>query len=138
MRNSSGEPRVGVFFVYLEKPFIDSTPVSGGEAYGTFVGHAIGHPAFWEALQRKGLVPTDLEYDEIPRGRVGYDTRERKFYVFVDACIKNDIRMMERIEREMNLPLAETAPPRLDSHYRCPGCMKTEKQREQEETDWDF
>jgi hypothetical protein len=141
MRNSSGEPRVGIFFVYDGKPFIQSTPVSEGEAYGNFSVHATGHPAFWQALQRKGLVPITVEYDEVPRGRVGYDTKERKFHIMVDPCIKKDQRMIDGIERDMRLPSANTAPPRLDSHYGCPGCMrpkKTKKQLEQEEQDWDF
>lgn len=137
-RELPDEPKVGIFFVYDRKPFIESTPVSEGAPYGSFTGHDTGHPSFWRSLQQNGVVPKDIDYDEVPRGRVGYETRERKFYVFVDACIKNDTDMMDRIEREMNLPTADTAPPKLDSHYRCPCCLKTAKQREQEEQDWDF
>ncbi len=132
------EPEVGIFFVYDGKPLIEGTPVSEGEAYGRFKVHATGHPAFWHTLQRNGIVPTDVEYDEVPRGRVGYQTQERKFYVFADACIKKDSHMMDHIERDMKLPSADTAPPKLDSHYRCPGCMKSKNRREQEEKDWDF
>jgi hypothetical protein len=46
--------------------------------------------------------------------------------------------MMNRIKRELNLSSADTSSPTLDSHYRCPGCMKSNKQREKEEADWDF
>ena len=127
------EPEVGIFFVYDGKPLIEGTPVSEGEAYGRFKVHATGHPAFWHTLQRNGMVPTDVEYDEVPRGRVGYQTQERKFYVFADACIKKDSHMMDHIERDMKLPSASTAPPKLDSHYRCPGCMKSKNRREQKE-----
>jgi len=137
-RKVAAEPEVGIFFVYNGKPLIDGTSVSEAEPYGSFKGHATGHPAFWRSLQRNGFVPQDVEYDEVPRGRIGYDTKERKFYVFADACIKKDERMMDRIERDMNLPSADTAPPKLDSHYRCTGCVKSKKEREMEEADWNF
>ena len=137
-RKLAAEPEIGIFFVYDGRLLIEGTQLSAGEPYGSFKGHAIGHPAFWHTLQRNGVVPTDVEYDEVPRGRVGYDMKELKFYVFADACIRKDSHMMERIEREMNLPSADTAPPAPDSHYWCPGCAKSRRQREQEEKDWDF
>ncbi len=132
------EPEVGIFFLYDGRLIIDGTPLSEAEAYGSFKVYDAGHPSFWRTLQRTGAVPSDVEYDEVPRGRVNYNTKDRKFYVFADACIMKDPQMIDRIKRELNLPLADTAPPKLDSHYRCPGCIKTEKQREQEEADWDF
>lgn len=137
-RKVAAEPEVGIFFVYDGKPLIDGTPVSEAEPYGKFKGHASGHPSFWRTLQRNSVVPTDVEYDEVARGRVGYDMKERKFYVFADACIKKNVRMMDRIQRDMNLPSQQTAPPRLDPHYKCPGCMKSKQQRKHEEADWDF
>ncbi len=137
-RKPAAEPEVGIFFVYEGMPFIDGTPVNEAEPYGSFTGHAVGHPSFWHFLQRNGAVPSDVEYDEVPRGRVGFQTEEQKFYVFADPCILKDTQIIDRIERELNLPSADTAPPKLDSHYRCPGCMKTEKQRREEEADWDF
>jgi hypothetical protein len=137
-RKPAIEPEVGIFFVYDGNPFIEGTPVSEAETYGNFKGHPTGHPAFWRTLQRNGAVPSDVEYDEAPRGRVGYNTKERKFYVFADPCILKESQMIDRIKRDLNLPLADTAPPKFDSHYRCPTCMKTDKQREQEEADWDF
>lgn len=134
----SAEPEVGIFFVHNGRLFIDGTPVSEGQPYGDFKGHATGHPAFWRSLQRNSIVPTDVEYDEVARGRVGFSIKERRFYVFVDVCIKKNRRMMNRIKRELNLPSIDTLPPMLDLHYRCPGCMKNTKQRKQEDLDWDF
>jgi hypothetical protein len=137
-RKPATEPEVGIFFVYDGKSLIEGTRVSEAEPYGHFKGHATGHPEFWRTLQRNGVVPSDVEYDEVPRGRVGFDTRERKFYVFADACIMKDPQMIDRIKRDLNLSPADTAPTKLDSHYRCPGCMKSQKQRQEEEADWDF
>jgi hypothetical protein len=138
-QNLVAEPQVGIFFVYNGRLFIDSTPVSGGESHGNFIGHAAGHPAFWRALQRNGVVPTDVDYDSIPRGRVTYSAKKPEFYLFVDPCIGKDEAMLNRIERDMHLPSAATTV-RLDSHYKCPDCRlkKTKKQLEEEELDWDF
>lgn len=140
-RKRAAEPEVGIFFVYEGRLLIDATPVSEAESYGSFKGHATGHDRFWQTLQRNNLVPREVEYDEVPRGRVGYDIKERRFYIMVDACIKKNERIIDRIERDMNLPSANTAPPKLDSHYKCPGCMKPTKTKEQlqkEEEDWNF
>jgi len=137
-RKVATEPEVGIFFVYNGKPFIDGTPVSEAEGYGAFKTHGRGHDAFWRELQRNGIVPPGVEYDEVPRGRVGYDTKEGKFYVFADPCILKNERLLDKIESDMSLPSAKTAPPKGDPHYKCPGCRKSKKQLRQEEEDWDI
>jgi hypothetical protein len=70
-------------------------------------------------------------------GRVGQDIKEQKFYVLADACILKDQRVLTQILIEMRLPSANTAP-KGDSHYMCPGCRKNQRQREEEEANWDF
>ena len=132
-------PSVGIFFVYDNRPLIDSTPVNEAQPYGDFKGHAKGHPDFWRNLQRNGIVPADVEYDEVPRGRVGFDNKEKCFLIFMDKCILENHGLVDRIRTSLSLPSASTAPPRLDSHYKCPGCKKKSVgELKQEEEDWDF
>lgn len=139
MRTDQHEPRVGIFFVYESRLLIEGTPVNDAQPYGDFVGHAKGHPSFWKGLQRDKIVPRDIEYDEVARGRVGYQKKEDKFYLFLDPCIMANRDIVDQIRRELNLPSAKTAPPMLDAHYHCPGCKKkTKEQLEEEEADWDF
>jgi hypothetical protein len=103
------------------------------------MGHGTGHDSFWRTLQRNHLVPKEVEYDEVPRGRVGYSTKAKVFFLFADGCILKDKRMLDMITQELNLPVAATAPPGPDPHYKCPGCRKkTQKQIAKEESDWDF
>lgn len=125
---------------FIKTAFLSKvTPVSKAQPYGDFRGHAGGHPDFWKDLQRDGVLPRDVEYDEVARGRVGYQTKENKFYVFLDPCIIANQKMVDQIIRELSLPSADTAPPALDAHYHCPGCeKKTKEQLEEEEADWDF
>jgi hypothetical protein len=116
-------PRVGIFFVHDNYAWIDSTPLEEAIPYGDVLTHDKGHDAFWEELQASGSVPRDEEYDECPRGRVCYDTKTKTFHLYLDRCILKRQEMVERIIRAMNLPPGTSTETRLDSHYRCPGCM---------------
>ena len=116
-------PKVGILFVHEEYPWIDSTPLDEAVLYGEVLTHDKGHDAYWEELQASGSVPRDEEYDGCPRGRVCYDTKTKTFHLYLDRCILKRKEMVERIIRAMNLPPEISTEIRLDSHYRCPGCM---------------
>lgn len=134
-REIAGESRVGIFWVCEGRLLIDATPVSRASSYGDFRIHEWGHDAFWATLQRNRSVPKHLEYDEVPRGRVGYNFKEQTFYVFADTCILKDGRMMDRIKSYLSLPANAVAG--RDSHYKCPGCTNRAKdQLEEKEEDW--
>ena len=138
-RKFSPQPQVGIFFVYEGRLLMEGTPVGNAEPYGDFKGHKRGHPDFWQMLQRNDIVPQNVEYDEVPRGRVGYEVKEQKFLVLMDKCILENQCIVDQIGRDLNLRSSNTAPPRLDSHYKCPGCaMKSKAQLLKEEADWDF
>jgi len=138
-RKLGPRPAVGIFFLYENRLLVEGTPVKEAQPYGEFMGHSNGHPNFWRNLQRNKIVPQEVEYDEVPRGRVGYQTKEGKFYVFLDPCILANQKMVDQIKRKLNLPSADTVPPTLDAHYHCPGCKKkTKEQLEEEQADWDF
>ena len=139
MRNDQLGPRVGIFFVYENCLLVEGTPVNEAQPYGDFMGHAGGHPDFWRNLQRNKNVPREVEYDEVPRGRVGYQKKDAKFYLFLDPCIMANLEIVDQIMCELNLPSADTTAPTLDAHYHCPRCKKkTKEQLEEEEADWDF
>ena len=69
-----------------------------------------------------GAAPSDTEYDEVPRGRVVYDTKTRKYTLYLDRCILKNKGLVSRITSGMNLPENNTDAA-TDSHYRCPACM---------------
>lgn len=117
-------PAVGIFFVVdRENLFVSSTPLNEASTYGDFfLIHEGGHPAFFDALRAARSVPEDVEYDEVPRGRVGYDTKKKKFYLYADRCILRDEAMVKTIRQKMNLPI--TVRGQRDAHYKCPNCNK--------------
>lgn len=129
----AGAPEVGIIFVINGQPWIDGKTLRDADDYGHMKMQTHDHFAFWEQLRRAHLVP-DLEYDEVPRGRVTYDTKKSMFYLFLDRCIIKDQKMVDKIERQMNLPSKNTKIE-TDPHYKCPGCMP--KSEEIEEDWWD-
>lgn len=75
----AGESEVGVFFVYNGYVLLSGTPLSLAEPYGNFKRDNYGHDRFWKFLQRNGVVPREVDYDEVLRGRVEYDINEKMF-----------------------------------------------------------
>jgi len=122
MESCTMEPRVGIVFLYDGELFSEMTPVSRAEDYGLLKTHANGHPSFWEELQRTGDAPRDIEYDEVARGRITYDTRKEIFYVFLDRCINERRRAIHSIIDAFGLAGVNTEVL-SDSHYRCPNCL---------------
>jgi hypothetical protein len=117
------EPRVGIFWLFNGRLLIDTTPISRAEAYGAHLGHAASHVDYWAELQRKGLVPPEVEYEEPPRGRVGYDKREGRFWLRADRCILKKTALVGRIMKVMNLPSSKTQTEN-DDHYQCEVCLR--------------
>lgn len=115
-------PKVGIVFVHGECLWVDSTPIDDAILYGEVLTHDKSHADYWQELQACGAVPSDEEYDEVPRGRVCYDTRSRVYHLYLDGCILRDREMVKKIIRAMTLPSARTEI-NTDSHYRCPTCM---------------
>jgi|SRR5665213_3860841 len=118
----AGEPEVGIFFVHNGKVLMDSTPLCVTRSYGKLKSYDYDYDRFWKFGQRYGVVPRDVEYDDVPRGRVEYDINEKKFHVYADPCILKDRKALDEIYREFHLPSASTEVPERDPHYRCPGC----------------
>ena len=116
------EPRVGIFWLVNGKLLIDSTPLGRAQPYGDHLTHSRGHDRVWGKSQQKGIVSTDIEYDEPPRGRVVYHTKTRRFALLADRCILKDSAMVKKIMSDLNLR-SENTYQGTDAHYRCYGCL---------------
>jgi len=127
IRSVAREPEVGIVWFLDGRLIIESTPVSCAECYADSLTHPKGHPGYWAELQAAGFVPSDLEYDEVPRGRAGYDTVQDQFFIYRDRCIPT--KAIRQIIRTLRLPKAKVVVS-LDQHYRCPRCMKEGRNEE--------
>ncbi len=116
------EPMVGIFWMVKNEPLIDCTPLSRAESYGGHKIHPGDHCTVWDTLQRAGLAPADLDYAEMPRGRVVFNCREQRFSFLADRCILAKKSMVTRIVKVMHLPPG-TVETGTDPHYRCFHCL---------------
>ena len=114
-------PKLGIIFYARNKLFIDGTPLKEASDYGDFKIHDKGHDAYWEELVGAHAVPGG-EFDEFPRGRVVYDTRTRRFTLYLDRCILAREDVVKKIMKRMRLP--KTTAIDGDLHYRCAACMR--------------
>ena len=117
------EPQVGIFWVVKGNLLIDGTPLSQAEPYGDHLTHARGHAEVWEQFQQKGLVFPEMEYEEVPRGRVMYHTKTKRFLLLADRCILRDKVIVSKIMSE--LKLSRGTETGTDEHYRCFLCLRS-------------
>ncbi len=115
--------RVGIFFLYGNRTFIESTPVDQGEACAGFVNHAGGHEVYWEWLQSTGEVPEDEPYESVPRGRVLFNQKTREYLLYLDRCIVKRAVIVRAIKAQLSLPTGARTHVLTDSHYRCSKCL---------------
>jgi hypothetical protein len=116
------EARVGIFWVVNGEMLIDSTPLSEAEPYGDYLTHPRGHAEVWEQYQQTGAVPSDMEYEESPRGRVIYNTKTQRFRFLADKCILREKSVVRKIMLALHLPRNTQLDE--DSHYRCSSCSR--------------
>lgn len=116
-------PKVGIIFVVKhELILIKAVPVAEGEIYGESVTYPGGHEKFWEQLQAAGQVPADMDYINVPRGRTNFSTREGKYLLLLDRCIRRRPQLVREIRQRLNLPRRALVVS-SDDHYRCAACM---------------
>ena len=131
------EPKVGIFWLDGKRLIIDGTTLAKADIYSEYRNFPTSHLEYWAELQRDGIVPREMEYDERPRGRVIYNAKTQQFTLMADRCILRNKRMVARIMKELSLPKNTEVLP--DSHYRCPKCLERKPARKQlEEKDWDI
>ena len=94
---------VGIIF-YHGTLHIDSTPATDAVHYGDLMTHEKGHPDYWEELKQRAVVPSDVEYDEVPRGRVTYAPKLGRALLFLDGCILIRPDLVIQIRKAMHLP----------------------------------
>jgi hypothetical protein len=83
-------PNVGIFWVLGKRILIDGTPITDAESYSDFKIHDRGHDKVWEGYQKAAVVSEDLEYEDVPRGRVMYNTKTGQYLLLADRCILKD------------------------------------------------
>ena len=114
------EPRVGIFWSYQDSLFYsESAPVTQGMITSISVDYKVGHYAAWFLMNKKGVLdklPPSFrsEYDSIPRGRVVYLFRKKKFVIYHGDEISP--KELKDIKSSFCLPEGWTIDD-IDMHY---------------------
>jgi hypothetical protein len=130
--HKAGEPEIGIYFVFNGEVLIDGKPLCVTEPYGKFNCADLEYDHYWKFGQRYGVVPREIEYVEVPRGRVEYDINEKKFHIYADSCVVKDRKALDDVNREFRLPAASTEEPEFDPRYHCSGCIRPKATKERE------
>jgi len=128
LRRVAETPEVGIFWVLGKRILLDTTPITEAESWADFRTHPRNHITMWGLYQGAGAVSEDLEYDDVPRGRAGYNTKTAEYLLLADRCILKKKSLVSKIMRKMNLS-HKTTKISSDEHYRCPKCLERDTAR---------
>ena len=123
LRRVAGTPEVGIFWVLGKRILLDTTPLIRAEAWAEFRTHPRDHITMWGVYQNAGVVPEEMEYEDVPRGRVGYNTKTTEYLLLADRCILKNKSLVNRIMGKMNLSHKNTKID-SDAHYRWAKCLE--------------
>jgi hypothetical protein len=120
------QPMVGIFWLFNGQLIYDTCLLSDGEDAGDFIDHPNSHADYWEELQRLGVVPHDIDYEEPPRGRVLFMKLSGRFALYADRCILKRKSVVNQIKKAMSLPASQTdvGSDGHFGHYKCSKCME--------------
>ena len=114
-------PEVGIFWDVNGVLIVAGALLEEAERRGRFAFHPMSHERMWPCYQRINAVPSDMEYDDPPRGQVICDKVTLKFHVYADVCILGNETMMNRVRGNLHLP-ADCGSD-VDEFYRCGRCL---------------
>jgi hypothetical protein len=115
MTNYKTAPKVGIFWIYRGRLLMTAVPVADGLTYGDAIHSRIDHVKFWPLLQRRIKALRDLEYEQVPRGRVVFQGAQNRFSVYMDTKLHSQ-HTKRLLLKEFSLPRGRT-DFLTDPHY---------------------
>jgi len=110
-------PMIGLFFSVKGKLLLYKVALEKAEAYGDFLTCPVSHDIVWR--RRVGM---NVDFDYFPRGRVVYNTQERKYIIYIDKCL-DTTELIAKIVEAFGLTNHEHTIE-FDEHYQCHKCNK--------------
>jgi len=117
--NPASSPRIGIFWYYKKKLLTYSLPAAEVEEQSGFVDVDAGHCDVWPTFQKLDQDLKQYEYEELPRGRVLYDSGKGKYKVYTSNATIQAKGFQELILQTFNLPAHGTIFE-SDLHYEAP------------------
>lgn len=110
------EGKVGAFFIVNGDIISNEVDVRDGEEYGDFVNYS-SHWDLWRAAQRYYPQLKNIEYDTFPRGRVVFNKKDRKYIIYLDPKLNNEIDI-DLVTDRFNLRNGTYVVDDRDEHYQ--------------------
>jgi hypothetical protein len=115
---ASGQPvtgKIGIFWWFAGRLLASVCRVEEGDAAGGTVDSKFAHVETWPVLQKCHPELRAMEYEDVPRGRVVYLQRSKRFRVLMDKVLFKSHIKVEILEK-FGLPKSRTKFLK-DQHY---------------------
>lgn len=109
------QSKIGIFWFFKGKLLKSETALDDGTEYADVVNGQFNHINYWPMLQRRNPELRLLEYQEVPRGRVLFFKKPKKFRVLMDKVLHTP-RNKQLLLKAFNLPKVKTVFG-TDPHY---------------------
>jgi hypothetical protein len=112
---------LGIFYLINGRLVAESVAVSSIKPSGGVRSYPRQHYEFWAELQKKDSDLDGLDCYSLPRGRVRYDEKKKKFEVVADRHILDKDKFIGAIIRDFRLEKLDVEF-KEDENYRCSIC----------------
>jgi hypothetical protein len=117
------ESLIGIFYLINGRIVSESVPLRTIRPSGGVRTYPRQHYELWSKLQKKDPDLYDLDCYALPRGRVLYNEKTRKFQILADRHVLKRDQVIDRILKDFRLEKSDVEF-REDEHYRCAVCKK--------------
>jgi hypothetical protein len=107
--------KVGIFWVFQDMLLPGTFALSEGVEYGDAINGATDHVHCWPKFQESHPALSDVEYQDVPRGRVLFMKPHRQFHVYMDKVLHTQ-KIKRALMKEFQLPAVGTKFL-TDAHY---------------------
>lgn len=117
VKGSTNSNILAVFWYYKGKFVGDEAMMNSQDTvqYGDYLQVDSDHFVIWPKYRKELGLPSRIEYDEIPRGRVMFNTRIHKFVVVGSKAIVDNDDARDALISHYGLPI--TTVFENDEHY---------------------
>ena len=110
------KPKIGIFWIYKSKIYLKSIETRKVNAIENFIDSDFAHYKVWDEISSQNQDFYLYEYEDIPRGRIVFNIKDKQYIVYSNNEIINSGKAKELILNAFNLQ-DEKVAFRYDFHY---------------------
>ncbi len=110
--------KIGIFWIYQGRVLARPISIKDGEPQDDFIDSPDSHVHVWDepdGFMRDYPELAECNYEDIPRGRVLYESSEDRYVIYLDECLMN-AKDQAALKQAFNLA-KEDCVFRSDPHY---------------------